>query len=240
MISDLRVLGVCPARGGSKGIPRKNLKIVGGESLVSRVGRLAAEVPEIDRVVVSTDDEEIAAVAARAGLAAPFRRTRALGADQVADHPVLEHALHEMERIDGVRYDIIVMLQPTSPLRRPEHVSECIKMLVEGGWDSVWTVSETDSKSHPLKQFTIVGDRLDYYDPAGKAIIARQQLRPVYHRNGIAYAITRQCLVEQGSIMGSQPGALVLEGNFVSIDTEWDCDLVELIMARDQNPVISA
>ena len=143
---------------------------------------------------------------------------------------MLVHALQETERLDGITYDIIVMLQPTSPLRRSEHVRATVEMLVEGNWDAVWTVSETDSKNHPLKQLTIADNQLGYYDPSGKTIFARQQLRPLYHRNGVAYAITRECLLNQGAIMGARTGGLLLEGHFVSIDTEWDIALVEFIM----------
>jgi CMP-N-acetylneuraminic acid synthetase len=108
-------------------------------------------------------------------------------------------------------------------------------MLVEGGWDAVWTVSETDSKEHPLKQLSVEEGRLDYYDPRGAEIIARQQLLPVYHRNGVAYAMTRSCLVEGGNIKGERTGALVIEGQMVSIDTLWDLELAELIYRRAQS-----
>jgi CMP-N-acetylneuraminic acid synthetase len=135
-----------------------------------------------------------------------------------------------MERQDRVTYDVIVMLQPTSPLRRPGHVQAAITLLIEGGWDAVWTLSATDSKNHPLKQLTIENGRLDYYDPSGNAVVARQQLKPVYHRNGVAYAITRDCLVNQRSIKGTRTRGLVLDGHFVSIDTEWDIALAEFIM----------
>ena len=127
------------------------------------------------------------------------------------------------------------MLQPTSPLRRPRHVSDAIEMLVSGGWDAVWTVSETDSKEHPLKQLTLDAEsgRMDYYDPAGGEIIARQQLQPVYHRNGVAYAITRRCLLVERSIKGARTGALVIPGHMISIDTLWDLDLAEYIRAHE-------
>ena len=110
-------------------------------------------------------------------------------------------------------------------------------MLVNGGWDAVWTVSESDSKGHPLKQLVIEDSRLDYYDPEGSEIIARQQLTPVYHRNGIAYIMTRECLVEGKAIEGPRTGALVIDGHFVSIDTEWDIKLVEFILGcEDGSP----
>jgi CMP-N,N'-diacetyllegionaminic acid synthase len=232
MLEDRRVLAVVPARGGSKGIPLKNLREVGGRSLIARVGDVMREVPEIDRAVVSTDHEGIAKAAEDAGIAAPFRRPEPICGDHIGDIDVLTHALETTEAIDGQRYDIVVMLQPTSPLRTAADVSATIRMLVDGGWDSVWTVSPTDSKAHPLKQLTVESGALDYYDPGGAAIVARQQLKPVYHRNGIAYAMTRECLVEQHSIKGKRPGALVVEGEHVSIDTAWDLALVEFLLMR--------
>ena len=234
MIEGQRILAVCPARGGSKGIPHKNLQPFLGVPLVARVGHIVAEIPEIDRAVVSTDSEKIAIVARESGLAAPFYRPEELSGDRISDLEVLTHALLEMELLDGVTYDIVVMLQPTSPLRRVEHVRDTIRMLIDGNWDAVWTVSETDSKNHPLKQLTVNDGRLDYYDPAGKQIIARQQLVPVYHRNGVAYAIRRSCLLDQQSIMGKRPGALVIDEYLVSIDTYWDLELAEYIYTKQQ------
>lgn len=233
MIADRRVLAVVPARGGSKGIPLKNLRTVGGRSLVALAGDVVRQVPEIDRAVVSTDHAEIARVAKEAGLDAPFMRPESISGDRIGDFDVLIHALESTEAADGRRYDIVVMLQPTSPLRTSLQVSSTIRMLVEGDWDSVWTLSPTDSKSHPLKQMTVDGSAaLGYYDPRGAEIIARQQLRPVYHRNGIAYAMTRACLTEQRTIKGRKAGALVIEGDHVSIDTEDDIALVEWIIER--------
>jgi CMP-N,N'-diacetyllegionaminic acid synthase len=233
MINGLGVLVVVPARGGSKGILLKNLRKVNGIPLVASVGNIIKSIPEIDRSIVSTDHEEIASVAEDAGIAAPFRRPKELSGDRISDIEVLTHALLEMELIDSVTYDIIVMLQPTSPLRKAKHVLDTIKMLVDGAWDAVWTVSETDSKSHPLKQLIVDKNSLNYYDISGGEIIARQQLEPVYHRNGIAYAITRECLLNKKSIKGDRTGALVIKGEYISIDTEWDLDLVEFILSRN-------
>ena len=121
------------------------------------------------------------------------------------------------------------MLQPTSPMRRAEHVTKTIAKLIEGGFDSVWTVSRTDSKAHPLKQLIIQDDKLYYYDKQGAQIIARQQLTPVYHRNGAAYAMTRQCLIDQKTIKGQKTSAVVIEEPLISIDTEYDIKLGEFL-----------
>lgn len=228
-----RVLAVVPARGGSKGIPLKNLKTIGGVSLVARAAGVALAVPAIDRAVVSTDHEGIAAEAERAGIAAPFRRPEELSGATIADWDVLNHALLTMEALDKVTYGFILMLQPTSPSRTPAHVMETLTALTDGGFDAVWSVSETDSKGHPLKQLTVgAGHDLDYYDQAGARIIARQQLTPVYHRNGIAYAFTRDCIVNQKTIKGRKTGAYVVDGPVSNIDTELDLAWAEFLLSR--------
>lgn len=233
MFEGRRVLAVVPARGGSKGIPHKNLRPLGGVPLVARAGRVAKAVAAIDRAIVSTDHETIAKVAEEAGLAAPFRRPEDLSGPAIGDWEVLHHALLAMEGLDGVIYDMVVMLQPTSPSRTPAHVERAMRLLVDGSFDAVWTVSETDSKGHPLKQLTI-GDQqsLEYYDERGGSIVARQQLRPVYHRNGIAYAFTRECLTVQKKIKGRRTGAFLITEPVANIDTELDLQWAEFLLSR--------
>ena len=230
MINKLNVLAVIPARGGSKGIPLKNLKKVGGVPIVEIASQVASTVEFIDRIVVSTDNEEIAKAAIKGGADAPFRRPEILSGDRISDTQVLAHALQEVERQDKKIYDIVVMLQPTSPLRTKQHIVDSIEMLVNDCYDSVWTVSETDSKSHPLKQLTIKNKALDYYDTQGKDIIARQQLEMVYHRNGIAYVLKRDVILNSKTIKGSNCGALICQGDFISIDTEKDLELTSYFL----------
>lgn len=238
MFEGRSILAVVPARGGSKGIKLKNLHEIAGRSLIARVGDVVRGVPEIDRAVVTTDHAEIARVAKEAGLDAPFMRPEEISGDRIGDFEVLIHALEATEAIDRRRYDIVVMLQPTSPLRTAAHVTQTIETLVKGGWDSVWTVSQTDSKAHPLKQLTVKSDgELDYYDPRGSAIIARQQLEPVFHRNGIAYAVTRECLTVQRTIKGRRSGAFVIQDDHVSIDTEHDIAIVEWLLSRQPRTI---
>lgn len=232
MLKGRRILAVAPARGGSKGVALKNLRPVLDVPIVARVGHCIADIPAIDRAVVSTDHEETARVAEAAGLAAPFRRPAELSGDRIGDLAVLVHALEEMERIDELRYDIVLMLQPTAPLRTAEQVQATLDKLIDEGLDAVWTVTATDLKYHPLKQLALVDGRLTFDHPDGAGIIARQQLQPLYHRNGIAYAFSRDCLLEQGAIMGRRTGAIVLEGPSVSIDVEDDFAIIERILSE--------
>ena len=230
---------MCPARGGSKGVKLKNLQPVLGVPIVARVGHLTAGLPEIDRAVVSTDHEEIARVAEESGLAAPFRRPESLSGDRIADIDVLQHALTEMERIDACRYDVVVMLQPTSPLRTAQQVRATYVKLVDEGLDAVWTVTPADLKYHPKKALVVgEGGSLDFYDPEGGKIIARQQLVPVYYRNGLSYAFSRSCVLEHGAIMGKRSGAVVTEGSAISIDTVEDFAAVERALAAHRGESI--
>ena len=231
MIAGLRVLAVVPARGGSKGLPRKNLRPVGGVPLVARAGQVARECPSIDRAVVSTDDEEIAAVAREAGLDAPFRRPERLSGDRIGDVDVLQHALRATEDDDGTYYDVVLMLQPTSPLRRADQVERTLRALVDDELDAVWTVSPTDGKAHPVKQLRLVDGLLAFDHPGGAEVIARQQLAPLWHRNGIAYALRRATL-EAGQLMGPRTGAIVIDGPVANIDDELDLAWAEFLLAR--------
>ena len=233
MIDGKRILAVVPARGGSKGIPLKNLRCIGGKSLVSIVGEVANSIIELDRKIISTDHTEIARAAISAGLDCPFMRPEKISGDRVSDWDVLVDALQKMEKIDECKYDIILMLQPTSPMRRPSDVLGVIRMLIKDGYDSVWSVSQTDTKAHPLKQLVIKDGHMDYWDQRGGDIIARQQLEPVYHRNGVAYALTRSCILDIKGIKGSKSGAFVVEGEQISIDTEEDIKYIEFLKSNE-------
>ena len=233
MIAGKCTLVIVPARGGSKGVPLKNLRKVGGVTLVAWTARVIESLSWVDRAVVSTEHKEIAKEAESVGLPAPFRRPEAISGDIVGDTDVLVHALHEMERIDARRYDVVIMLQPTCPLRQPVHVTAAVEMLVGERLDAVWTISPTDPKFHPLKQL-VVNDRgrMTHYDPEGIRIVARQQLSPLYHRNGAAYAITRACLLEQKSTMGINAGAVIVRDALINVDTLADLAAADQLLRR--------
>jgi len=227
MIGNKSILAIVPARGGSKGIKLKNIRPFLGIPLLGRVGQVIKQVPIIDRAIVSTDHPEIAQVARNYGIDVPFIRPKSISGDRVSDYEVLHHALNEVEKSDQKQYDIIVMLQPTSPLRNPKHVKDAIKRLVQGSYDSIWTVSHSDVKYHPHKLLTVDQNRMEYYDVNGENIIARQQLTPLHCRNGAAYVMTRECLCRQHTIKGKHAGVLLLSEPMVSIDTEYDLKFAE-------------
>ncbi|WP_413682940.1 cytidylyltransferase domain-containing protein [Prochlorococcus sp. MIT 1011] len=229
MINNKKVLAVIPARGGSKGIKLKNLRKIHNTPIVVLAGEIGLKTPEIDEVVVSTDNDLIASVSKGNGIPVPFKRPENLSGDRIGDAPVLLHALYEMENIKRTTFDIVVMLQPTSPLRKVEHVSSVIQALEKNNYDSVLTISETDTKSHPLKQLIYQDGKIKFYDERGSKIVARQELSPVYHRNGIAYAIKKSALIKKETLISSNTGAVLVNENCISIDTEFDLEFTEYL-----------
>jgi CMP-N-acetylneuraminic acid synthetase len=157
-----RILVIVPARGGSKGVKLKNIRPLNGAPLVASVGKVIQQLDYIDRAVVSTDHPEIARIAKESGLDVPFMRPESISGDIVSDWEVLHHALMATEEDDAETYDIIVMLQPTSPLRKPEHITMAIEKLIDGNYDAVWTLSEIDQKNHPYKQLIFEKDQVRY------------------------------------------------------------------------------
>ena len=210
----------------------KNIRLLAGTPLIAHTAQVIQQVRRIDRAVVSTDHAEIARIAVENGLSFFGPRPDDLSGDRIGDLPVLQHALEQAEAADGCRYDIILMLQPTSPVRSPEDIDACIDKLEADAHDAVWTVSPIDLKFHPLKVLRIHDGKMGLWDERGKQIIARQQLEPLYYRNGICYAFTRECLMETRSIYGINAGACVINHPFANIDTEDDFQFAEKIISR--------
>lgn len=231
MIREYKVLSIIPARGGSKGLSLKNLRPLQGRSLVRRAIEVCQSRPWIDRILVSTDHSGIAQEAKAAGSEVPFLRPESLSGDRVGDLEVLQHGLLQAEEFWKTQYDIILMIQPTSPLRKGEDLERCVSTLVQGSFDAVWTVSEIDLKFHPLKQLVFREGKLSLYEPGGRQIIARQQLTGTYFRNGSCYAFTRDCLLNQKTILPTKSSAVVLDRPMISIDSEEDLEIAESLLS---------
>jgi len=219
MINRKKILAIVPARSGSKGIKNKNLKKINGKSLVFIAGQFLSKIKQIDLSIISTDSEKIATSAINSGLKFLSFRHRNLSGDKVSDIKVLVSCLKEIEKKKKTKFDIVVMIHPTSPLRRTKDVLGAIKLLIKKNYDSVWTVSETDLKYHPLKQMVFKKGKLRYYSKNGSRIFSRQQLNKVYHRNGVAYVIKANLLRNHRKIINNNTGAYLIRTKQISIDT---------------------
>ena len=224
------VLAIVPARGGSKGVPGKNVRLLGGRTLLEYTAAAARDAAVIDRIVVSTDSEEVAAAGRAAGLEVPFLRPAALAQDDTAMLPVICHAIDEVTRA-GWTPELVVLLQPTSPLRRPDHVARAVDLLRSSGADSVVTVVEVPKHLSPDYVMRIDGGVLRPFLPEGERVTRRQDVRPAYSRDGTVYAFRRDTLDRCGSIYGDDCRPLIIDAReSLSIDTPEDWAAAEKIL----------
>ena len=228
----MRILGLVPARGGSKGVPGKNVRPLAGHTLLEYTARAARESGVLDRIILSTDSPEIAEAGRRAGLEVPFMRPAALATDDTPMVPVIQHALTEVSE-HGWSPDIVVLLQPTSPLRRPAHIRDAIGMLRDTSADSVVTVVEVPRHLSPDYVMRIEGGRLKPFLPDGARVTRRQDARPAYSRDGTVYAFRRSTLERTGGIYGEDCRPLLIDAcDSLSIDSPADWDEAERLLAR--------
>ena len=229
-----KVLAVIPARGGSKGVPRKNIRPICGRPLISYTIEHARAAQHLfHRIIVSTDDDEIALVARQYGAEVPFLRPADLARDESPVIPMLQHAANFVEKQDGLRMDWICLLQPTEPFRTVSDLEQCLQLGFAGGCDSVISVVRVFA-THPILMKRIEGDQLLPFCLEEREGTRRQEYEPpAYMRNGSIYLTRRDVLMEQGSIWGRtiRPYVMPLERS-VSIDTELDLKLAEIIMTE--------
>lgn len=236
MIGGLTVLAVVPARGGSKSVPRKNLKTVGGVSLVGRAAQVAAALPMIDAALISTDDAEITAEAKAHGLDAPFMRPPELSGDTATSVDMWRHAWLAAEAHYSKRFDLSVLLEPTSPLRRPEDVERTLRALIDHGAPAAATVSPTPAHYTPHKTLKInEKGEIDFYLEGGAKHALRQGIPSYYHRNGLCYAVTRDHLVNEGCIIDRNAIAVVVDRHVVNIDDMFELELAEWLLEREKD-----
>jgi CMP-N,N'-diacetyllegionaminic acid synthase len=197
----VEVLGVVPARGGSKGVRRKNLRLLAGDPLIQYTFRAAAGSGLLTRLIVSTEDDEIATFAQDHGIEV-LRRPRSLAGDDTPMLPVLQHALQELQAREEYQPEIVTLLQPTAPLRRAEHIDGALSLLREQGANSVVSVCRVPGHHHPEWQFTLGEDaelRSWSGRPLREIIVRRQDLPPTYTRNGAIYAVRTTNLLRDGT-----------------------------------------
>jgi CMP-N,N'-diacetyllegionaminic acid synthase len=228
----MRFLGLVPARGGSKGIPHKNIRLLAGKPLLQYTAEAALLVQELTRVILSTDDPEIAAVGKACGLDVPFLRPAELAADDTPTLAVIRHALRWLEE-NGESYDAVCLLQPTNPLRNASIIKACIQLFVEKNADSVFTVLPVP---HPYNPHWVYFPREDgslaLSTGEAQPIPRRQALPPAYHREGSVYITRRDVILLEDSLYGSRSyGYQVDAATSVNLDTMDDWRRAEQMMS---------
>ena len=229
----MRVLGLIPARGGSKGVPRKNVREVCGKPLLQYTAEAALDARGLDRVILSTDDEEIASVGRACGVEVPFMRPPELARDETPMMPVVHHALRWLaER--GSTFDAVCLLAPCTPLRRVEDIDGAIELLERTGADSVISFVEVGDK-HPARMKYIDGEGRAIDPPFAEAVEGqrRQDLPKLYLREGSIYLTRTPVILEQQSFKGRDCRAwLVPEDRACNVDAPIDLLIAEQLLLR--------
>jgi CMP-N,N'-diacetyllegionaminic acid synthase len=227
---DLRVLGLVPARGGSKGVPRKNIKLLNGKPLLAYTAEAALAAKRLTRVILSTDDPEIADVGLSCCLDVPFMRPTELAQDNTPTLPVVQHAVRWLEE-HGEQYDAVCLLQPTSPLRSAKDIDACVELLAERQADAVVTMLPVPLEYNPhWVYFQDSTGALQLSTGESTPIPRRQDLPSAYHREGSIYVTRRAVIMEQNSFYGRHLlGYLVDPQHCVNIDDAKDWARAELL-----------
>lgn len=229
------VLAVVPARGGSKGIPGKNLRMLAGKPLLAHAIECSLASPDIDHVVVSTESDDILSVAREYGADTPFVRPVELATDTAPMLPVLQHTIEECERYYRKQVDLLVLLDPTGPLRTPADIATCIKLLRQSGCDAVIS----GNQAHRSPYFNMVSPTDEFVSltiaPSGN--VGRRQDSPtVYDLNTVVWVYTRHALMqEQARIPKKSKLYLVPPERALDIDSEFDFELLEFVYSRTES-----
>ncbi len=229
-----KFLAVIPARGGSKTILRKNIKPLCGRPLIEYTLDAAKASKLLNRIVLSTDNEEIASIGRKKGSKVPFLRPEELAGDDCPTLPVIQHAVNFLEEKENYRPDYIVVLQPTSPLRTAEHIDEALHILMETGADSVVSVTEMPHRYNPCSIMKIVKGKLVPFIQEGEKYTQRQLKPAFYARNGAAiYAFKYETLIKKNSLYGDDCRPyLMSKADSVDIDDMIDFDFAEFVLSK--------
>ena len=230
-------LGLICARGGSKGVPGKNLRVLAGHPLIAYTIAVARACPFIDRLIVSTDSPMIAEAARRYGAEVPFVRPAALASDESGKIPVLQHAVTEIERGSGP-VELVVDLDPTCPLREVEDVARCWRLVQEPETDVVFTA--TPARKNPyFNMVEVVGGYARLAKPSISGFVRRQDAPPVYEMNASVYAWHRNHLLNDGRVLGVRSRMVEMPPERShDIDHELDFAFLEFLIATGRERLL--
>ena len=229
------ILFVIPARSGSKGIKNKNIRTCANETLLRRSVKICKELDYSSDIYVSTDSQRYIEHISDLINNAPILRPDNLSGDFISDIEVLTHAFHCCQEFYEASYSCIVMIQPTCPLRKKEHIIKSIDAIIKENFDSAVTCQKVDKKYHPLKSLTLnKSNKLTHYLENEEEIIARQQLKETYIRNGASYALSSYQLCDKKSFFKGN-SKLILTDQLISIDTVEELESCEKILLKNSN-----
>lgn len=230
---ETRVLAIIPARGGSKGVPRKNIKALNGKPLIAYTIEAAKSSKYIDKIIVSTEDEEIKDISLKFGAEIPFFRPEELATDKSPSIDAILYTINRLKEEHNYLPDYVCLLQCTSPLRNGNHIDEAFLKLKETNMDAI--VSVCEAEVNPYWSNVFKGNKLEYFLEAGKNLTRRQDLPEVYRMNGAIYIVKTEVLLEKHTFEPENTTGYIM-GNIESIDIDNEIDFIiaELLIKNNK------
>ena len=227
----MKILGLIPARGGSKGVPKKNIKLLGGKPLIEYSIKTALGIPLIDTLVVSTDDKEIADISEELGAFVPGLRPKSLATDE---SPTIDTVIYVLNQLKsrGLSFDAIILLQPTSPFRTSVSIQYSIEKFIKNKYDSLFSVLKVPSHFNPYWVYASSADETLSLAVEQESIISRRQDLPnCYIRSGDIYIVKSEIVLSEKSLYGKSIGYYLMDKDLhVNIDTNEDWLRAEAIL----------
>ena len=225
-----KIFALIPARGGSKGIKKKNLRKVAGKSLLEWSIIVAKKSNLFDKIILSSDDPEIIEEGKRLGADVPFTRPSELSGDLSLTHDVWRHAWKTSEKLYSCLFEYSVLLEPTSPLRVVSDIEKTLSLVTDMGHSSALTLSKTPAHYTPHKTLEIKDNKIVFYHSDGVNSTNRQIIPDFYHRNGLCYAVNKEQIFKKKVIVDNNSAAVVIERNIVNIDDEFELKMADIIL----------
>jgi len=236
MFKNKKIIAIIPARGGSKGVPRKNIKILAGKPLIAYSIELAKQVKYLDKIVVSTEDKEIAEISKKYGAEVTIRPKKLAGG-KILIIDVLRHIIKKLTS-QGENFEYIVLLEPTSPLRNVGDVNKVIKKAIKNNCDSVSTIILVEH--NPYKMFKLNGDKIKPAFGSKYLFVGRQSLPKIYRLNGAVYIFKTKVLLRSDNFFGKDARAIIMpEERSADINNELDFIIAESIIKKNKNNELS-
>ncbi|MFD3157509.1 cytidylyltransferase domain-containing protein [Haloimpatiens sp. FM7330] len=231
MIDNKKVLAIIPARGGSKGVPRKNIKLLNGKPLIAYTIEEAKKSKYIDKIIVSTEDEEIASISKNYGAEVPFLRPKELARDNTPGIEPVIHCVEWLKKNWGYISDYVCLLQCTSPFRKGKHIHEALNKMFSKQADSIISLCESEQTPYWMKK--IKDGKIKYFLEQGKLYERRQDIPKTYITNGAIYIIKSQVLLQNKTWYTENTIPYIMDKiSSIDIDTLNDFELAEFYMKK--------
>ena len=227
-----KILAIIPARSGSQGIKNKNIKTIKKKPLLYYTAKASKNSKYLDKIVLSTDSNIIAKIGMKLGIEVPFLRPKKLAKNQTPMIPVIKNVLEKLQKIENYTPDIIIILQPTSPLRTSKHIDKAIEIFLKNKSDSLVSVTEIPHAMSPFSALKLrKNGRLNFFKKWNEKNNLRQKKPLFYSRNGAIYIFTRECLLKKNSFYGKKISAyLMSKKNSIDIDDNFDWLIAKKLM----------